>query len=150
MKIFTTSIWVLCLFLCGCGNSSGTQELKEEITGLKEKIRLLESVSGKQLEDGKIKHTVMFNLKYAPDAPETGKFLQDGKRILSALPTVENFQVFRQVSPKNGYHFCFSMDFSGQAAYQAYNDHPEHVKFVKERWDTEVSEFLEGDFESFR
>lgn len=88
----------------------------------------------------------MFNLKYDADAPETDKFLQDGQRILSALPMVKNFEVSRQVSSKNEYKFYFSMVFDNQEAYTAYNEHPEHVKFVKERWETEVTNFLEADF----
>jgi hypothetical protein len=99
-----------------------------------------------KLEKGNIRHTVMFNLKYDVDAPETVKFLQDGQRILGALPMVRNFEVSRQISSKNEFKFYFSMVFDNQDAYQAYNGHPEHVKFVKERWDTEVTNFLEADF----
>lgn len=99
-----------------------------------------------KLEKGNIRHTVMFNLKYDVDAPETDKFLQDGQRILSALPMVKNFEVSCQVSSKNEYNFYFSMVFDNQEAYNAYNAHPEHIKFVKERWETEVTNFLEADF----
>ncbi len=141
---------LLSFFIAACGGSSATEAaLREEIAGLKEQIRQTEKTGKQGLAPGKIKHTVMFNLKYQPDALEATKFLQDGERILTAIPTVENFRVFRQISPKNGYRYCFSMVFADKAGYQAYNDHPEHVKFVKERWDTEVSEFLEADFEVF-
>jgi len=99
-----------------------------------------------KLEKGNIRHTVMFSLKHDADAPETGKFLQDGQRVLSGLPMVKNFEVCRQVSPKNEYAFYFSMVFDDQEAYDSYNGHPEHVKFVKERWETEVAGFLEADF----
>jgi hypothetical protein len=39
------------------------------------------------------------------------------------------------------------MEFASQAKYQAYNEHPEHVAFVKGRWIPEVEEFLEIDYE---
>ncbi len=39
------------------------------------------------------------------------------------------------------------MEFADQAAYTAYNEHPKHVKFVRERWDREVEKFLEVDYE---
>lgn len=98
------------------------------------------------LEKGTIQHTVQFNLKWDADAPETIKFLQDGKRILSALPTVQNFEALRQISVKNNYRYYFTMVFENKEAYDAYNNHPDHVAFVNERWQTEVTDFLEADF----
>jgi len=88
----------------------------------------------------------MFSLKHDVDAPETEQFLQNAGRILSDLPGVKNFGICRQVSAKNPYAFCFSMVFDNQEAYDAYNAHPGHAKFVKERWQTEVTNFLEADF----
>jgi hypothetical protein len=122
-----------------CNGSKQEKEVSENVV-------VEQSGTSAKLEKGNIRHTVMFNLKYDVDAPETDKFLQDGQRILSALPMVKNFEVSRQVSSKNEYKFYFSMVFDNQEAYKAYNDHPEHVKFVKERWDTEVTNFLEADF----
>ncbi|MBF0650615.1 Dabb family protein [Dysgonomonas sp. GY75] len=122
-----------------CNGSKQEKEVSENVV-------VEQSGTSAKLEKGNIRHTVMFNLKYGVDAPETDKFLQDGQRILSALPMVKNFEVSRQVSSKNEYKFYFSMVFDNQEAYKAYNDHPEHVKFVKERWETEVTNFLEADF----
>ncbi|SBW01592.1 Dabb family protein [uncultured Dysgonomonas sp.] len=122
-----------------CNGSKPEKEVSENIV-------VEQSEISAKLKKGNIRHTVMFNLKYDADAPETDKFLQDGQRILSALPMVKNFEVSRQVSSKNEYKFYFSMVFDNQEAYTAYNEHPEHVKFVKERWETEVTNFLEADF----
>ncbi|TVY05386.1 Dabb family protein [Paenibacillus cremeus] len=93
-----------------------------------------------------IRHMVIFNLKYPKGSKEADKFLQDGKSILTSIPVVQNFEVFRQVSVKNDYEYGFSMDFAGEADYEAYNEHPLHVQFVQERWNTEVERFLEIDF----
>ena len=46
----------------------------------------------------------------------------------------------------NGYRFGLSMEFEDRAAYELYNEHPDHVRFVEERWLSEVSEFLELDY----
>jgi hypothetical protein len=94
----------------------------------------------------KIKHMVIFNLKHELGSPEVVQFLEDGRSILSSIPTVENFEVFRQVSGKNDYDYGFSMDFIDQAAYSFYNEHPKHEDFVTNRWAKEVSRFLEIDF----
>ena len=97
--------------------------------------------------DLRIRHMVIFCLKYEPAANETGKFLLDGKTILSAIPGVENFEVMRQISATNDYDYGFSMEFSSQAAYDTYSQHPLHVDFVEQRWKKEVTRFLEIDFQ---
>ena len=57
-----------------------------------------------------------------------------------------HFEQLRQVSPKNDYRFGFSMEFADQAAYTRYNEHPDHVAFVRDRWKKEVTDFLEIDY----
>jgi len=95
----------------------------------------------------RVRHQVIFCLKSGKSGPQTEKFLEDGRRILRAIPGVENFQVLRQTSVKNDFDFGFSMDFVDQAAYDAYSAHPKHTAFVAERWKVEVSRFLEIDFQ---
>jgi hypothetical protein len=98
------------------------------------------------LKSGEIMHTVLFDLKYPADSSEAGKFLSDGYRILTGVPGVIDFQAYRQCSPKNDYQYGFLMKFENQTVFDAYTAHPEHCKFVKERWDTEVTRFQESDF----
>ena len=93
-----------------------------------------------------IRHTVVFRLKHPEESTEEKKFLADAKKILARIPGVEKFEPLRQISPKNDYRFGFSMEFSGQAAYSGYNDHPDHVAFVRDRWLPEVAAFLEIDY----
>nr|WP_295886781.1 Dabb family protein [uncultured Devosia sp.] len=92
-----------------------------------------------------IRHTVVFTLKHASGSAEETAFLRDAK-VLAAIPGVEKFEPLRQVSPKNDYAFGFSMEFADQAAYSGYNDHPDHVAFVRDRWVPEVARFLEIDY----
>lgn len=93
-----------------------------------------------------ILHSVIFSLKHENGSEAERQFLEDGQRILSSIPTVTNFQVYKQVSAKNEYNYGFSMEFASQADYDAYNEHPLHVQFVNERWLTEVEKFLEIDY----
>jgi len=93
-----------------------------------------------------IRHTVVFRLKHAKGSAAEASFLSAAD-VLATIPGVTKFEKLRQVSKKNGYAFGFSMEFDGEAAYQGYNDHPEHTRFVKERWIPEVEEFLEIDYE---
>ncbi|HHY50985.1 MAG TPA: Dabb family protein [Alphaproteobacteria bacterium] len=94
-----------------------------------------------------IRHTVVFTLKHAQGSLQEKAFLRDSRATLEALPGVTKFEVLRQISPKADYRFAFTMEFADQLAYDAYNRHPKHVAYVKDRWEREVSRFLELDYE---
>lgn len=98
------------------------------------------------LKKGEIMHTVIFDLKHPVGSAEAEQFIADGTRILTAVPGVQDFQALRQCSPKNDYQYGFLMRFPNQATFDAYTAHPDHCKFVEERWDTEVTRFQESDF----
>ena len=93
-----------------------------------------------------IEHTVTFALKHASGSPEEENFLA-AARELFAIPGVLNFQVRRQISPKNPHTFGISMNFATRAEFEAYLEHPAHMAFVTERWLSEVEDFQESDFE---
>jgi hypothetical protein len=95
-----------------------------------------------------IRHTVAFRLRH-PSGSEAELAFLTAARVLTTIPTVRNFEWLRQVSPKNDFAFGFSMEFDSQEAYEAYNVHPEHVRFVETRWKPEVAEFLEIDYVPF-
>jgi hypothetical protein len=97
------------------------------------------------LEAARIRHTVVFRLAHAEGSSEEKDFLAAAAQ-LAAVPGVEEFEILHETSPKNDYRFGLSMEFAGRAAYEAYNEHPDHVRFVRERW-VEVTDFLEIDYE---
>jgi hypothetical protein len=92
-----------------------------------------------------IRHTVVFTLKHPQGSAEEKRFLEDAL-ALAGVPTVRNFERLRQVSAKSGFKYGFSMEFEDQAAYDAYDVHPVHVAFVRDRWKVEVSDFMEIDY----
>jgi hypothetical protein len=94
---------------------------------------------------GRIRHTVVFTLPHEPGSAEERQFLEAAES-LAAIPGVEEFELLAEISPKNGYRFGISMEFADQTAYDAYNEHPDHVRFVQERWLVEVTDFLELDY----
>ena len=100
-----------------------------------------------ELDGTRIRHTVSFTLSHAPGSAEEADFLAAAGG-LGAIAGVEAFEVLREVSPKNGYRFGISMEFADGAAYAAYNEHPDHVRFVQERWLVDVADFLEIDYEA--
>jgi hypothetical protein len=93
----------------------------------------------------RIRHTVSFTLRHPPGSDAERDFLDAAGR-LREIPGVEAFDILSEVSPKNGFRFGISMEFADARAYEAYNRHPEHVRFVEERWLTEVDDFLEIDY----
>ncbi|MCX7306159.1 MAG: Dabb family protein [Hyphomicrobiales bacterium] len=92
-----------------------------------------------------IRHTVAFRLKHPRGSSEEQSFLDAGK-ALGDIPGVERFEQLNQVSPKNDFHFGYSMEFADQQAYHDYNVHPVHVAYVRDRWIPEVEDFLEIDY----
>ena len=85
------------------------------------------------LADGAIRHTVSFRLRHPDGSDDERRFLEAAAATLPAdprSPRVDAFEVLDEVSPKNGFRFGFSMEFADQAAYDAYNAHPEHTRFV--------------------
>jgi heme-degrading monooxygenase HmoA len=100
------------------------------------------------LTPGRIRHTVSFALVHAPGSAEEADFLAAAARLADVVPGVEAFEVLREVSPKNDFVHGLSMEFADRAAYEAYNEHPEHTAFVEHRWANEVSAFQEIDYEA--
>jgi hypothetical protein len=96
------------------------------------------------LANGRIRHSVVFTPTHAAGSGEEADLLAAIRR-LAAIPGVEAFELMREVSPKNDYRYGLTMEFADASAYQAYNENPEHVAFVEQRWDEEVGAFLEID-----
>lgn len=123
-------------FLLGAGAAAVTATTAGALT----------ACSSVELKKGEVLHTVTFDLKHPIGSPEADKFINDAKRILTTVPGVRDFQAYRQCSPKNDMQYGFLMRFRDQATMDAYTAHPDHAKFVSERWDTEVTRFQESDF----
>ena len=96
------------------------------------------------LANGRIRHSVVFTPTHAVGSAGEGDLLAAIGR-LAAIPGVEAFELMREVSRKNDYRYALMMEFADAAAYRAYNEHPDHVRFVGRRWETEVADFLEID-----
>ncbi|HET9646730.1 MAG TPA: Dabb family protein [Microlunatus sp.] len=93
-----------------------------------------------------IQHTVVFRLRHEPGSAAEAEFLETARQTLTGIDGVSEFVINQQVSAKSDLDWQFSMEFADQAAYDAYNDHPDHVGFVADRWVPEVAEFQEFDF----
>jgi heme-degrading monooxygenase HmoA len=99
------------------------------------------------LTPGRVRHGVVYSLKHAEGSPEEADFLKANAELAS-IPGVEAFELMREVSPKNDYRFSLVMEFADRDAYETYNNHAAHVSFVRDRWDNEVTDFLELDSEA--
>ena len=93
----------------------------------------------------RIRHTVVFTLSHPTGSDGETDFLRAAEQ-LADIPGVEAFELLAEVSPKNTYRFGISMEFADRAAYEQYNAHADHVRFVQERWLAEVTDFLEIDY----
>jgi len=93
-----------------------------------------------------IRHTVVLKLKYPKGSPEEKEFLTAAAR-LSSLPGVHKFESLRQTGKKNDFDYGLSMEFDNMEAYEGYNQHPDHIRFVQTYWAKYVEKFLEIDYE---
>jgi Stress responsive A/B Barrel Domain len=93
----------------------------------------------------RIRHTVSFSLRHVPGSAKEVSFLA-AAQALATIDGVEAFELLQQVGAKSDLRFGISMEFADRGAYEGYNEHPEHVRFVAERWVPEVSDFLELDY----
>jgi heme-degrading monooxygenase HmoA len=93
-----------------------------------------------------IQHTVVFKLKYPKGSAAEKRFLEAAMQLAS-IPGVSHFKRFRQISKKNVFEYGLSMEFESNAAYDAYNLHPDHTAFLKDFWSDGVADFLEIDYE---
>ena len=92
-------------------------------------------------------HTVQFKLKAELNAEEKKDFFEKA-HSLTTIPGVNHFKVYDQVSDKNSFSYCFSMEFVDQATYDFYSNHPLHSEFVEKYWLTKVASFQEADFQA--
>jgi len=93
-----------------------------------------------------IRHTVVFKLKYLQGSPEEKQFLGVALK-LSSISGIHYFECLRQTSRKNNFQYGISMEFDTLKAYEEYNQHPDHVAFVKTFWMRDVEDFMEIDYE---
>ena len=97
------------------------------------------------MSTGRIRHTVAFTLRHDTGSPQESSFLA-AAQSLAAIDGVEAFELLRQIGAKSEFRFGIAMEFADRDAYDAYNQHPAHLRFVSERWVPEVSDFLELDY----
>ncbi len=93
-----------------------------------------------------IQHTVVFKLKHPIGSTEEKHFLKAAMQLAS-IPGVHHFKGFRQISKKNHFEYGLSMTFESKADYKAYDQHPDHLAFIKNFWMDGVADFLELDYE---
>jgi len=91
-----------------------------------------------------IRHSALFRLSHESGSDAETAFLS-AIADLARIPGVKDFQVLREISPKNNFDFAVAMSFENLAAYDAYNVHPVHVAFVRDRWIAEIADFMEHD-----
>ena len=109
---------------------------------------LIASCSNSKTESSEkgIAHTVVFTLKHEKGSASAIEFLETANLALTGIDVVQDFTVRDQVSPKSNFQYGFYMVFEDKEAYSTYNNHPDHIKFVKEHWEKQVTDFQEFDF----
>lgn len=96
-----------------------------------------------------IRHMVVFNLKTVEEGGAgADAFFAKAEELLWPIPHAANVARYRQTNAMCPYEYGFSFDFVAQSDYDAYNSYPDHIRFVEEWWKTQVTDFMEVDFDS--
>ena len=86
----------------------------------------------------RIRHILVFNLK--PSVSE--KDFLNATKTLETIPGVEKFEFSRQVNKKINFEYGLTMEFASQQVLDQYFQHPVHVAYIQQHWQTEVAESL--------
>lgn len=104
-------------------------------------IALMSSITNAQGEQGAKPKRVIEEVIVAAQKRE--EVSQDVPISMSVIS--ESF--IRDKGLRNAFTFGASLEFADQQAYDTYNNHPDHVRFVNERWLKEVDDFMEIDYQ---
>lgn len=91
-------------------------------------------------------HSVVFTMNVPKGSSEEKVFMDEVKKLAS-IPGVKNFECLPQISKTNDFDYGISMEFDTLIAYERYNEHPDHIRFIENFWKSHVGDFLELDFE---
>lgn len=99
-----------------------------------------------------ITHVVVFWTD-KPQDEGRARLLEGAETYLASIPGVENFRYGASVSSNravvdDSFAMAISMDFSDQEAADAYQSHPNHVKFIEDYVKPLSKRFLAYDFGS--
>lgn len=92
-----------------------------------------------------IYHSVFLQFKSELSQEQRDTFFAAAKK-LAHIPGVQSFQCLQEISPKNSFEYGLIMQFETDAVYQAYTQHPDHVRFVEQVWIPAVASFQEIDY----
>lgn len=92
-----------------------------------------------------IYHSVFLQFKSELSQEQRDTFFAAAKK-LAYIPGVQSFQCLQEISPKNSFEYGLIMQFETDAVYQAYTQHPDHVRFVEQVWIPAVASFQEIDY----
>ncbi len=93
-----------------------------------------------------IVHSVVFKLKHDKGSAREKDFLNACAQ-LGDIPGVRNLRSYHQTSKKNTFDYGLFMEFETAEAYEAYNQHPDHLAFIRNYWTIGVADFMELDYE---
>ena len=88
-------------------------------------------------------HVVLIRLK---DAGKTAYVLEQARDVLGSVPGVKNLRVGEGIKSDTTHPIAFVMEFDDDAALEAYQVHPEHVRFRDELLSPLVDDKLVVDY----
>ena len=89
-------------------------------------------------------HVVLIRLK---EAEKTPFVIRQAREVLGSIPGVKNLRVGEGIKSDYSYPIALVMDFDDEATLEAYQVHPEHVRFRDETLALLADDKLVVDYE---
>jgi fructose-bisphosphate aldolase class II len=80
-----------------------------------------------------VAHVIIYNTE-GLDTAGVEDMMEEGRRVLSAIPGVTDIFTGHAVQQDAGYRHCWVVSFTDRAVIDSYRDHPDHQKFANERF----------------
>ena len=76
-----------------------------------------------------VHHVIIYNVG-SKDETQVRAMMQEGKRVLGAIPGVRRVITGKAVQEDSGYRFCWLIEFVNEKVIDSYREHPDHVDFA--------------------
>lgn len=94
-----------------------------------------------------VEHVILYNAAGGMAEAEVAALMQDGRRILSAVPGVRRVVAGRAVADDAPYRYCWLIRFAARPVIDSYREHPDHKRFADQQFRPIAGNRVHIDFE---
>jgi len=96
-----------------------------------------------------LRHIVPVSLNYEEGDPRIQEFFDAAKKLLSAIPYVQEYHHYKQTQTETSFQYGFVLEFKSEEDFQKFFNHPNELEFTEKHWNAAVKDFLDCNFVEF-